>query len=82
MENAKRQDQAIEDGIGSHLVRYGPAETKMQFRPDGKSPVLVENMLEFQYTRNDTFGRDTPYGQEEIPVNKHLLDPLTRRVPR
>jgi hypothetical protein len=40
---------------------------------DGKPPVLVEKMLDFQYTRNDTIRRDTPgAGDAQLDSNRGL----------
>jgi hypothetical protein len=40
---------------------------------DGKTPVLVEKMLKFRYTRNDTIGRDTAgVGDAQLDSNTGL----------
>jgi hypothetical protein len=40
---------------------------------DGKPPVLVEKMLDFQYTRNDTIRRDTSgAGDAQLDSNRGL----------
>ncbi|CAP79352.1 Pc17g00650 [Penicillium rubens Wisconsin 54-1255] len=67
-------DQTRKQPCRTILTSYNrDQKTKEPFQMDDRTPVLVEKMLEFQYPRKDTIGRDTAgAGDAQLDSNAGL----------